>query len=257
MLTKSNHIKKALIVLSLSTVISSFTSISFAANEEKFTQALQSEHRAEKDKERDAGRKPQEVMKFFGIEPGMTVLEILSSGGYYTEVLSHRVGEQGKVIAQNNKFILEVMDGRFGKEFNTRTANNRLANVVHYKKEFGEFDLKNEVDVITVVLNYHDLYSAIPKETRMKILNQLKSSLKPNGVLGLIDMESGVGEHNPKLHRIHHQVVRDELAEAGFMLDAEASFLKNSHDDHSKMVFDPSVRGKTDRFVFKFKKSST
>jgi predicted methyltransferase len=231
--------------------------MSFAANEAKFSKALQSEHRAEKDKKRDAGRKPQEVMKFFGIEPGMTVLEILSSGGYYTEVLSHRVGEKGKVIAQNNKFILEVMDGRFGKEFSKRTAGNRLANVEHYKKEFGEFDLNNEVDVVTVVLNYHDMYSVMPKETRIKILNQLKRSLKPGGILGLIDMESGAGEHNPKLHRIHHQRVRDELTEAGFSLDAEASFLKNNQDDYSKMVFDPSVRGKTDRFVFKFKKSST
>ena len=257
MLTKGNYLKKTLIAISLSAIVSSYTSISFAANEVQFSKALQSEHRAEKDKERDVGRKPQEVMQFFGIEPGMTVLEVLSSGGYYTEVISHRVGKKGKVIAQNNKFILEIMDGRFGKEFNKRTANNRLANVTHYKKEFGEFDLNNEVDVVTVVLNYHDLYSVVPKETRMKILSQLKNALKPGGTLGLIDMESGAGEHNPKLHRIHHQRVRDELAEAGVSLDAEASFLQNKSDDYSKMVFDPAVRGKTDRFVFKFKKSST
>ncbi len=257
MLIKGKYVKKTLLTFGLSVVVSSFTSMSVAANEVTFAKALQSEHRAEKDKERDPGRKPQKVMQFFGIEPGMTVLEVLSSGGYYTEVLSLRVGEKGKVIAQNNKFILEVMDGRFNKEFSKRTAHNRLANVEHYKKEFGEFDLKNEVDVVTVVLNYHDLYSVVPKKTRMKILEQLKTSLKTDGVLGLIDMESGVGEHDSKLHRIHHQRVRDELAEAGFVLDAEASFLKNKNDDHSKVVFDPSVRGQTDRFVFKFKKSST
>ena len=49
------------------------------------------------DRDRDAGRKPEKVMQFFGIKPGMTVLEVLSSGGYYTEVLSHRVGPTGKV----------------------------------------------------------------------------------------------------------------------------------------------------------------
>jgi len=257
MLTKSRHFKKALIAMSLTTALASFSPVSIAADEVQFSQALQSESRAEKDKKRDAGRKPQQVMQFFGIEPGMTVLEVLSSGGYYTEVLSHRVGTKGKVIAQNNKFILQVMDGRFGKEFSKRTADNRLANVIHYKKEFGEFDLRDEVDVVTVVLNYHDLYSVAPKEERMKILSQLKKALKPGGVLGLIDMESGAGEHKPKLHRIHHQRVRDELAEAGFSLDAEASFLQNKNDDYSKMVFDPSVRGNTDRFVFKFKKSSS
>ena len=79
---------------------------------------MQSAQRSEADKNRDASRKPQKVMQFFGVEQGMTVLEIISSGGYYTEVLSHRVGESGKVYAHNNKFMLEVFEGRFGKEFN-------------------------------------------------------------------------------------------------------------------------------------------
>jgi len=126
--------------------------------------------------------------------------------------------------------------------------------VNHYVKEFGDFDLNQQVDVVTVVLNYHDLYSNAPKAMRLKILSQLKAALKPGGVLGIIDMEAGKGMHQPKLHRIYHQRVRDELAEAGFTLDAEANFLKNPNDDYSKMVFDPSVRGKTDRFVFRFKK---
>ncbi|MCJ8321984.1 MAG: hypothetical protein MJK12_20290 [Colwellia sp.] len=254
---KGHFFKKNLLtVIGLSTLISTWGAVAYAADESQFSKTLQSEMRSEKDKARDAGRKPQQVMQFFGIEPGMTVLEILSSGGYYTEVLSYRVGNKGKVLAHNNQFILQALDGRFGKQFTERTANNRLANVSHYQKEFGEFDLSNEVDVVTVVLNYHDLYSRTPKEKRMKILAQLKRALKPDGVLGLIDMEAGSAEHNPDLHRIHHQRVRDEFIEAGFVLDSEADFLKNSQDDYSKMVFDPSVRGKTDRFVFKFKKAS-
>jgi len=195
------------------------------------------------------------VMEFFGIEQGMAVLEVLASGGYYTEVLSHRVGDTGKVYAQNNKFILEVLNGRFAKEFDARTANNRLNNVIHYKNELNKIGLKKQIDVVTIVLNYHDFYSNIPKEERINILKGLKATLKPGGVLGLIDMESGSGVHNKDLHRIHHQNVRDEFKEAGFVLDAEADFLRNANDDYSKMVFEPSVRGKTDRFVFRFKAS--
>jgi len=222
-------------------------------SDKQFLSAMQSSDRAEADKARDENRKPDKVMQFFGIEPGMTVLEILASGGYYTEVLSHRVGDTGKVYAQNNKFILEVMNGRFAKEFAARTANNRLNNVIHYQNEFNDIGLKKQIDVVTIVLNYHDFYSNISKDIRIKILKDLKATLKPGGVLGVIDMESGTKIHNKDLHRIHHQNVRDEFKEAGFVLEAEADFLKNANDDYSKMVFDSSVRGKTDRFVFRFK----
>lgn len=222
-------------------------------SDKKFMSAMQSNDRTGADKARDENRKPDKVMEFFGIEPGMNVLEILASGGYYTEVLSHRVGDTGKVYAQNNKFILEVMNGRFAKEFAVRTANDRLNNVIHYQNEFNEIGLKKQIDVVTIVLNYHDFYSNIPKDQRISILKDLKATLKPGGVLGVIDMESGTKVHNKDLHRINHQYVRDEFKEAGFVLDAEAHFLKNANDDYSKMVFEPSVRGKTDRFVFRFK----
>ena len=246
--------KSTMLSLGLVTVLASASAFSHDSDDSAFKKVLQSEHRAQADRDRDAGRKPEKVMKFFGIKRGMTVLEVLSSGGYYTEVLAHRVGPNGKVIAQNNNFILEVFDGRFAKEFENRIANERLPNVKHYKKEFGEFDLNNEVDVVTVVLNYHDLYSSASKEKRMKILAQLKKALKPGGVLGLIDMESNAKQHNPKLHRVNQEYVKKELAEAGFELENEAAFLRNPNDDYNKVVFDPSVRGKTDRFVLRFKK---
>ncbi len=247
-------VKQAILSLSIVIALTSTVAFSHGTSEDSFTKMLQSEQRSQVDRDRDAGRKPEKVMQFFGIASGMTVLEVLSSGGYYTEVLSHRVGTTGKVIAQNNKFILEVFDGRFAKEFDKRVAQQNLANVSHYKKEFGEFDLDNEVDAVMIVLNYHDLYSSAAKEKRMNILAQLKKSLKPGGILGIIDMESNAKEHNPKLHRVNQTYVKEELAEAGFELDAEAAFLRNLDDDYAKVVFDPAVRGKTDRFVLRFKK---
>jgi predicted methyltransferase len=250
-------IKKTLSTSLLTVALASLLATTFVhantLSDKQFKSAMQSSDRAEKDKARDENRKPDKVMQFFGIKPGMTVLEILASGGYYTEVLSHRVGDTGKVYAQNNKFILEVMNGRFANEFADRTANNRLSNVVHHQSEFNEIGLKKQIDVVTIVLNYHDFYSNISKDKRINILKDLKATLKPGGVLGVIDMESGTKEHDKGLHRIHHQTVRDEFKEAGFVLEAEGDFLKNANDDYSKMVFEPSVRGKTDRFVFRFK----
>lgn len=217
-----------------------------------FEQQLQQSDRPEKDKLRDAGRKPAQVVDFFGIEPGMTVLEVLSSGGYYTEILSEKVGSNGQVIAQNNRFILDVFNGRFAKEFEQRFDNNRLNNVDHYVKEFTEFDLNNQVDVITIILNYHDMYSNFSQTKRAKVLAQMKQALKPGGTVGVIDIESKHGNQKA-LHRISADLVIKDFTEAGFVLDSEAEFLKNPADDYSKMVFDPSVRGKTDRFVLRFK----
>lgn len=57
------------------------------------------------------------------------MLEVLASGGYYTEILSHRAGDKGKVIAQKNQFILVVLNGRFAKEFEHRIVGQRLPNV--------------------------------------------------------------------------------------------------------------------------------
>jgi predicted methyltransferase len=245
------NIKKRLIALSLVSLISACGNTQ-TSNNNDFPLSIQNIERSERDKARDAGRKPEKVMDFFDIQSGMSVLEVLSSGGYYTELLSNRVGKQGIVYAHNNRFILDVFDGRFAKEFERRTQEDRLENVNHYIKEFGDFDLKEQIDAVTIVLNYHDMYSNFDTQKRRKVLSQIKTALKPGGTLGIIDMEAGKGEHNPKLHRIHHQIVRDELAQAGFILEAEARFLKNSTDDYSKDVFDPSVRGKTDRFVFKY-----
>lgn len=53
-------------------------------------------------------------------------------------------------------------------------------------------------------------------------------------------------------HRIDPQVVRDTFAKSCFSLNAEAEFLRNGDDDHTLAVFDKTIRGNTDRFVFRF-----
>lgn len=252
-MNRKTYVWKTLVALAFTGTLVACQSTNDQAAVDDFRQQLQTSDRPDADKKRDVGRKPAEVMSFFGVEPGMTVMEVLSSGGYYTEILSQRVKGEGKVIAQNNRFILDVFDGRFSKEFNQRLENQRLSNVEHYVKEFGEFDISNQVDVVTIVLNYHDMYSNFSKEKRMKVLSQIKQALKKDGVVGVIDMESSNGNQKD-LHRISKDLVIADFKEAGFKLDAEADFLRNPSDDYSKIVFDPSVRGKTDRFVMKFSK---
>ena len=57
-----------------------------------------------------------------------------------------------------------------------------------------------------------------------------------------------------KLHRIDPAVVRTEMEAAGFAFDGETEVLRNPADPHTALVFDPSIRGKTDQFVYRFRK---
>lgn len=244
----------AVAVLALSSgVYAHDTGHSYKSKDKAFVAALNSQSRPEADRKRDEGRKPQQIMQFAGIKPGMRVLDIVASGGYYTEVLSHRVGAKGEVLSHNNQFMLNVLEGRFKNEMGNRLADNRLTNVKRFHKEFGEFALNGEVDAVTMVLNYHDMYN-FPAEKRQAFLAEIKQALKPGGIFLVIDSQANEGEHDPKLHRLNSKVVKKEFAAAGFTLADESNVLANANDDHKLVVFDPSIRGKTDRYVFKFTK---
>jgi len=221
--------------------------------EKGFAKQLAQESRSEKDRARDAGRKPQKVMQFLNIKLGMRVLELLSAGGYYTEVLSYRVGEKGEVLAHNNQFLLNIRDGMFAKQMTDRLANNRLKNVTKLYQEFNEIELNNEIDAVTMILNYHDMMQ-FPLEQRQALLAKIKKALKADGIFAIIDAQENPGERNPKLHRINRETVVKEITDAGFKLAGESDVLRNDKDDHTLGVFDPSVRGKTDRFLLKFRK---
>ena len=96
-----------------------------------------------------------------------------------------------------------------------------------------------------------------PKINVPQLHAELFDSLKPGGTLGLIDHYADAGsprETGGTLHRIDPGIVIPELEQAGFVLEAKSDMLRNIEDDHSLGVFDPSVRGKTDRFVLRFKK---
>ena len=224
-----------------------------------YADAVASTGRTDADRMRDAGRKPAEVLKFFGIAPGMTVLDMFSGGGYYTEMLSYIVGPAGRVVAHTNS----AYAGFVGDEAVNRYADNRLANVENLLAENNELRLPvAEFDAVMLVLAYHDIYyvdaaNGWPKIEGPAFLAELKKGLKPGGILAVVDHHAAAGsprETGGSLHRIDPQIVISELEAEGFVLEAKSEVLRNMDDDYSKGMFDPEVRGKTDRFVLKFRK---
>ena len=215
--------------------------------------------RSDADRARDAGRKPAEVLEFIGIAPGMTVLDMFSGGGYYTEILSHVVGDDGRVIAQTNEAYL----GFVGDEFEQRYLGGRLANTEILMAENNELALEpDSFDAIMLVLSFHDLYYEAadrgwPAIDVDAFLAELHKGLQADGIVGVVDHYAADGappETGGTTHRIDPAIVVEEMTKAGFVLEERSDVLRNPDDDYEKIVFDPELRGKTDRFVMRFRK---
>lgn len=224
-----------------------------------YENAVANPHRSGADRERDAARKPAAILEFAGLQPGMTVLDLFSGGGYYSELAAYVVGEHGTVVAHTNKAYLEFS----GDEFNARIAEDRLPNVDVLMAENNDLDLETgRFDAILLILGFHDIYYVAPQRNwpkidSRKLLGELFDGLKPGGVLVIVDHSAEAGsprETGGTLHRIDPRIVRSDLVSAGFEFDAKSDLLRNMHDDYAKPVFDPGVRGNTDRFVLRFRK---
>jgi predicted methyltransferase len=208
----------------------------------------------------DEGRKPAEVLSFLGLEKGMRVLDMFGANQYWAEIIAPAVGPEGFVVVwQPNQFLNDKRRATFA-EFAARQKNVLLINSPFEQPSIGA----SAYDFILMNLDYHDVYweSAERKIGRMEPdawLARLYAAAKPGAVLGIIDHAASPGGDTravvEKLHRIDPAVVKADFQRAGFVLEAESDLLKNPADDHSLNVFDEKIRGRTDRFIFKFRKA--
>jgi predicted methyltransferase len=217
--------------------------------------ALAKPSRPEEDRARDADRKPAELMTFFGVERGMTALDIIASGGYMTDVLATAVGPNGKVYAQNPPAFLKFGEGRYDKAMTARLADNRLPNVVRVDADLPASAQipAGSVDFAITALNLHDIYNR-DAAAGQKFMKDVFTTLKPGAVFGVIDHVGVAGADNQKLHRMQKNDAIALAKEAGFVVEAESNLLAHPADDHTKGPFDPALRGKTDQFILKLRK---
>lgn len=224
-----------------------------------YVEAVQHPGRTDDDRARDAGRKPAEVMEFFGIVSGMDILDMFSGGGYYTEMLSRIVGSDGSVVAHSNQAYAQFV----GEEATNRYGNGRLPNVAVLMAENDALELPDEAfDVVMMILAYHDIYYVSPENGWPKIdgpalVAELFGALRPGGIVAIVDHYSAAGspaETGNTLHRIDPQLVVAEMEAAGFEFEAQSDVLRNMDDDHSMNMAADEIRGKTDRFVYRFRK---
>ncbi len=222
-------------------------------------QVLSNPARSAADRERDARDKPAEVLALARFRPGDTVADLLAGGGYYSEILSGIVGPGGKVLLVNNTGY-----EAFGKKaLAERLANDRLPNVTHIVGPRHPLGLgENVLDGAVIVMSYHDLYwvdekEGWPKVDAGQVLDQVVRALKPGGVLLVVDhgAKTGTGSADAQtLHRIDEQFAIADFRRHGLQWEAAIPVLRNPGYDRTKSVFDPAIRGKTDRFVHLYRK---
>lgn len=209
--------------------------------------------RPDADKARDEQRKPAHMLDFFGIEPGMTVVDLIAATGYYTEVLAHAVGPNGKVYMQNSPAALTGTRGEAtAAAIAERLAGNRLPQIEQLHRLPNDLGLPDgSVDAAVIVLEFHEFYRSDNPNAASEFLAEIRRVLKVGGVLGIIDHAAyPVYDYGP-MHRAEEaHVVRDAQA-AGFFVEASSPLLRNPADDRSLSVFDGSIRGGTDRFALK------
>jgi predicted methyltransferase len=113
------------------------------------------------------------------------------------------------------------------------------------------------LDVVFIRQNYHDLYDKFMGPADVPAFNKaVYNALKPGGVFVILDHADAPGtdlKGTETVHRIDPERVKKDMAAAGFQFAGESKIFANPADAR-KMVFDPSIRGKTDQFLYKFRK---
>jgi predicted methyltransferase len=200
----------------------------------------------------DPAWKVPEVVAFIGLKKGDKVADII--GGRLTGPLAEAVGPTGKVYAVETS---EIVKGHPQLMDRMKALAAQSPNVV-VSDEPVATPLPSGLDAVFIRQNYHDLYDKFMGPADVPAFNKaVFAALKPGGVYVVLDhvavAGSGIGA-TETLHRIDPARVKADVLAAGFTLDAESSILANAGDDHTKGVFDPSVRGHTDQFLYRFKK---
>ena len=207
----------------------------------------------------DAGRKPAQVLQFLGLKPGMHVLDLFGANAYWAEITSPVVGSSGHVTVWNPT---QFYNDKRKQAFEAFMSSHPNVSIVISPFEAPDLP-KNYADWVILNDNYHDTYwqnekFKIPHMDPNTFLKAVYAAMKPGAVIGVIDHVANSNSDTratvEKYHRIDPNVVKADFKRAGFVFVGSSDLLRNPADKHDVEVHDPSIAGKTDRFIFKFKK---
>ncbi len=217
--------------------------------------AIDNPSRPEKDRERDANRKPESVIAFAGIKPGQKVAELMPGGGYFSRLFCQIVGAKGHLYTVSMIRAIK-RDPPPPDAASAPPPPNPCTNITAEEQNASELKLPTGLDVVWTSENYHDLHNAMFGKPDMKTLDRaVFDALKPGGVFIVEDHAAAAGSgarDTDTLHRIDPELVKQELTSVGFVLDGQSDVLRNPEDTHEGKVFE--LKGRSDKFLFRFRK---
>jgi predicted methyltransferase len=250
---------KSKLFLAAALAVIATAGVSYAKPDANQMAAVADKGRPEADSKRDADRKPAEMLEFAGVKQGQTVVDLIPGGGYFTRIFSKAVGPKGTVYAVGGppRPPTDPAKPPPPPAQDTIAADANYSNVksIHVPLANG-IVIPTKADLVWTAQNYHDANN-IPNIDMVKFDKAVFDALKPGGVFVVLDHAAASGaapDPQDKLHRIDPAIVRKQVEAAGFKFEGESKVLANPADDHTKAVFDPSIRGHTDQFIYKFRK---
>jgi len=235
---------------------------------ERIAEILASPDRSAADRTNDIRRKPDQMLAFIGVRPGMVALDLSASGGYTTELIARAVGPMGRVYGQSaprdparSPAVVATLSpaGRrtspqaLAERSKNPAAGNIIAVVQPFESPIPAEAASNTLDLVTLMFNYHDL--GFLGVDRAQMNKAVFAALKPGGMYVIADHSgrpgTGISESGT-LHRIEEAFLRQEVEAAGFKLAEQGNFMRNPSDPRDKNTPDPPQP--KDEFVLKFVK---
>ena len=211
--------------------------------------------RPDKERALDAGRKPAELLSFIHLKSGQKVVDIFP-GAYWDRMFSKVVGAKGSVTMWQSVEMAKAEEEKLPADGSHPLAG--YTNVTAMSGPINAFSTPRPVDVVWMRQNYHDLYDKFMGPADVPAFNlAVFKALKHGGVYVIIDHSAPDGSGlaaTDTTHRIDSAVVKKDMATAGFVFAGESNVLRNPADARDKLVFDKTIRGKTDQFVYLFRK---
>ena len=201
--------------------------------------------------ERDPLRKPAEMLAFARIEGGERIADVRPEEGYFSRLFARAVGPEGRVYA----FVpnqTAARENAFGD-----TLATDYPNVTRVTGALEDRSFPEPLDVVFMGQEYHDFVIDRFNVDVAAMNLAVFRALKPGGLYVILDHQAAPGAGTTvvgTLHRIEGSALRAQVEAAGFVFDGETEVVRNPEDDHSLSVFDEAIRGRSDQFVYRFRK---